>query len=156
MRKKRNLKRNINGDVKYGSVEIAKFVNNLMLAGNKATIETYFYKAIGEVSQTTGITDIPLLFEKILANISISHELRSRRVGGATYQVPKILEGYRSLSKTIKLLVKIIRSINGKALDEAIKIVLMDAYNKTGQIFSAYSNLHTAVESNKVNAVYRW
>lgn len=156
MRKKKNHQRNIGKDLKYESVNIAKFINNLMLSGNKSTVEKFIYKALTEVAKTTGMTDINSMFEKIMSNIHISHELRSRRVGGATYQVPKVLEDYRATSKTIKFLVKTIRGINGKSLDEAIKNVLLDAYNKTGSIYSAYVNLSTAVESNRVNAVYRW
>ena len=156
MRKKRIPQREINKDLKYDNIYIAKFINNLMYAGNKVTIEKFVYKALISVSKNTGNKDIALMFDKIIANVKISYELRSRRVGGATYQVPKVLEEYRALSKTIKFLVKIIRSINGKALDEAISIVLLDAYNKTGNIYSAYTNLSTAVESNRVNAVYRW
>jgi ribosomal protein S7 len=112
--------------------------------------------ALKRAADSVGMTDVHLFFEKTLANIAISHELRSRRVGGATYQVPKVLEDYRSLSKTLKLIVKVIRGIQGKSLDVAIAIVLTDAYNKTGSIFSAYTNLSTAVESNRVNSVYRW
>jgi len=156
MRNKKDHRRDICSDAKYQSKELARFINNLMLAGNKATVEKFVYRAIQQVSDLTGMKDIPLLFEKILANITISHELRSRRVGGATYQVPKLLEDYRSLSKTLKLLVKTIRNVEGKALDEAIKNVFMDAYNKTGAIFAAYTNLGTAVDSNRVNTVYRW
>lgn len=156
MRKKKNHQRNIGKDLKYESNNIAKLINNLMLAGNKGTIEKFIYKALTEVAKATGATDIHQMFEKIMSNISISHELRSRRVGGATYQVPKVLEDYRSISKTIKFIVKNIRNVTGKSLDEAIKIVLLDAYNKTGNIYSAYMNLSTAVESNRVNAVYRW
>lgn len=156
MRNKKDHRRDISSDAKYQNKELARFINNLMLAGNKATVEKFVYRAIQQVSDLTGIKDISLLFEKILANITISHELRSRRVGGATYPVPKLLEDYRSLSKTLKLLVKIIRNVEGKALDEAIKNVFMDAYNKTGTIFAAYTNLVTAVDSNRVNTVYRW
>lgn len=156
MRKKKNHQRNIGKDLKYDNANIAKFINNLMLAGNKGTVEKFLYKALIEVAKSTGMTDISLMFEKIMSNVNISHELRSRRVGGATYQVPKVLEDYRSISRTIKFLVKNVRNISGKTLDEAIKIVLLDAYNKTGNIYSAYINLSTAVESNRVNAVYRW
>lgn len=156
MRKKKNHQRNIGKDLKYDNANIAKFINNLMLAGNKGTVEKFLYKALIEVAKNTGMTDISLMFEKIMSNVNISHELRSRRVGGATYQVPKVLEDYRSISRTIKFLVKNVRNISGKTLDEAIKIVLLDAYNKTGNIYSAYINLSTAVESNRVNAVYRW
>jgi small subunit ribosomal protein S7 len=156
MRKKKNHQRNIGKDLKYENTNIAKLINNLMLAGNKGTVEKFIYKALIEVAKITGATDISLMFEKIMSNVNVSHELRSRRVGGATYQVPKVLEEYRSISRTIKFLVKNIRKISGKTLDEAIKIVLLDAYNKTGNIYSAYVNLSTEVESNRVNAVYRW
>jgi small subunit ribosomal protein S7 len=156
MRKKRNYRREIGQDLKYNSNLIGRFINNLMLAGNKSTVEKFIYKALIKVAKTLNSNDIGLMFEKILNNIIISHELRSRRVGGATYQVPKPLENYRSVSRTIKFLVKNVRSIKGKTLDEAIETILLDAYNKTGSIYSAYINLNNAVEANRVNAVYRW
>lgn len=156
MRRKRNHKRDIPGDTRYNNKEMAKFINNLMLAGNKGTVEKFFYEAMNKVSELTNVKDIPLLFGKIISNVTLAYELRSRRVGGATYQVPKLLEDYRSLSKTIKLLVKTIRNVEGKALNVAIADVFMDAYNKTGGIYVAYTSLTNAVESNKVNTVYRW
>jgi small subunit ribosomal protein S7 len=156
MRKKKNHKRNIIADSKYQSQDLAKFINNLMYAGNKATVEKFTYIAIKKVSEKVGIDDIPLLFTKIISNIMVTHELRSRRVGGATYQVPKLLADYRSLAKTLKLLVDVIRKIKGKSLDEAITTVFFDAYNKTGQVSDKYRKLNTDIESNRVNAVYKW
>jgi small subunit ribosomal protein S7 len=155
MRKKRDYKRNIQPDLKYGSTLIAMLINCLTLAGKKATAEKFVYKALLEIEKI--LLNSPAAFiETIVNNVIICVELVQKRVGGATYQVPKPLTNQRSISKTIKFLVKMIRSINGKTLNEAVRTVLLDAYNKTGPIYTAYNNLNNAAEANRVNAVYRW
>lgn len=155
MRKKRNYERSVVPDVKYGSKELTKMINNLMYQGNKTTIEKFLYKALEKGSSDLKMEPMAF-FNKAVENVTIPFELRSRRVGGATYQVPRPLEGKRSFEKTIKLITLKIKEEKAAALDVKILKVLMDAYNKTGAIYHTLNSLINAAEANKVNAVYRW
>lgn len=158
MRKKRIYKKNREVDLKHQSFLINKFMNNIMLGGNKATVEKFTYLALENVAKELNMEskDINTIFEKTLNNVVITHDLRSRRVGGATYQVPKPLDKERMIGKTIKFLVKHIRASKAKSLDESIKNIILDAYKQTGSIYSAYISNNNAIESNRVNSVYRW
>lgn len=155
MRKKRNYDRAVVPDVKYGSRELTKMINNLMYEGNKATIEKFIYKALDKGALGLNIEPM-VFFAKAVESVTIPFELRSRRVGGATYQVPRPLEGKRSFEKTIKLITTKIKEEKAADLDEKIFKVLMDAYHKTGPIYHTLNSLINAAEANKVNSVYRW
>lgn len=152
MRRKRNYDRHIMPDVKYSSKEITKFINNLMYAGNKATIEKFFYDALERGAKENNTTPLEF-FNTAIKNATVHWELRSRRVGGVTYQVPRALEGKRSFGRTVKLMTKIIKKASGTSLDVKIFDVLTD--NK-GLISQALNELQRQMEANKVHAMYRW
>ena len=155
MRKKRNYERAIIPDVKYGSTELTKMINNIMYQGNKSTITKFLYKALEEGAIEVNMEPM-MFFTRVLENTMIPFELRSRRVGGATYQVPRPLEGKRALGKTIKLLTSKMKEGKSTSLDEKIRDVLLDAFYKRGPIHHSLNTLINAAENNKVNSVYRW
>ncbi|OED45677.1 hypothetical protein AB836_00340 [Rickettsiales bacterium (ex Bugula neritina AB1)] len=144
-------------DIKYQSESIGKFINMLMIGGNKNTIEKFVYPALDKISSELKETNTVLVFEKIIDNISPSHELRYRRVGSSNYGIPKeIKNNNRKVFKGVKILIDAIRKISGKSLYDKVYKILIDTYHNTGEAVKIKNQQMSNVNSNFANAHFRW
>lgn len=144
-------------DIKYQNESIGKFINMLMIGGNKNTIEKFVYPAIDSVLQEVHETNAVLVFDKIIDNLALTHEVRYRRVGSANYGIPKEIKDHkRKIFKSVRILIETIRKISGKSLDKKIYSVLLDSYNNTGEAIKTKNQYMSVVNSNFANAHFRW
>ncbi|MCD6570083.1 MAG: 30S ribosomal protein S7 [Deltaproteobacteria bacterium] len=155
-RKKRgSLKRDILPDPKYGDKMVSKFINSLMLKGKKSKAEEIFYKALDIIESKTG--EDPLdVFYKAFGNIKPAIEVRSRRVGGATYQVPTEVRPDRRDILARRWIIHAAKSRSEKIMSERLAFELLDAYNNRGSAIKKKEDTHKMAEANKAFAHYRW
>jgi small subunit ribosomal protein S7 len=143
-------------DVRYGSMLVTKFINNLMHAGKKSVAEKLFYKAM-EILGTRFEDKEPLeIFEGAVGNVKPLVEVKSKRVGGATYQVPIEVSRKRQLSLAIRWILAATRSKKGKATYLKLADELTDAYKKQGVSITKKENTHKMAEANKAFAHFAW
>ncbi len=154
-RKGRGYKREIKLELKYGSLYITKFINKLMLCGKKSTAEKIVYSALEFLADKTK-EDPVAAFEKALKNVIPLMEVKSRRVGGSTYQVPVEVRKERGVTLAMRWIVKNTRSKFGKTMVEKLSVELLDAYNNTGVSIKKRDDTHKMAESNKAFAHFRW
>ena len=131
------------------------FVNNLMLDGKKSVAFTIFYKAIDRVSERTGEEGLEL-FKKALENITPGVEVRSRRVGGATFQIPTPIRDSRKLSMAMKWLIDFSRKRNEKSMAERLAAEIIAASKEEGSAFKKKEDTHRMAEANKAFAHFRF
>jgi len=149
-------KREILPDPKHGSQLLAKFINHVMVSGKKSVAESIVYNALNTVA-TRAKTEEPMaIFEKALESIQPMVEVKSRRVGGATYQVPVEVRPVRQLSLSIRWLVDAARSRNERTMAERLANELMDAATDKGSAFKKKEDVYRMAEANKAFAHYRW
>ena len=154
-RKGRVEKRRIAPDPKYKSEVVEKFVNSLMKDGKKSTARAILYEAFNIIGDR--IKKDPLeVFNKALENVKPIMEVRSRRVGGATYQVPTEVRPVRAQALAIRWLVQFARGRSGKSMAEKLAAELLDAYNNRGGAIKKKDDTHRMAEANKAFAHYRW
>jgi small subunit ribosomal protein S7 len=154
-RRNRPPKREIAPDYKYNSVLVQRFINKLMIQGRKSTAQRAFYGAldlIEERAQKPGLE----VFEQAVRNATPILEVKPRRVGGATYQVPVEVLPERRLSLAIRWLVATTRSRGGRSMSEKLAAELMDAANNTGATIKKREDTHRMAEANRAFAHYRW
>ncbi len=154
-RKKIAKKRIINPDFIYGSVLVSRFINRLMLGGKKGTAEKIFYKAIDTVNQKMKKKNIEV-FEQAITNVKPQVEVKSRRVGGAVYQVPLEVNEFRQITLAIRWLVNYSRGRSERGMIAKLSSEFMDAYNNTGNSIKKKEEIFKSAESNKAFAHYRW
>ena len=154
-RRNRPEKREITPDIKYNSVLVAMFINKLMLDGKKSTAQRILYGAI-ELAEARARRPGLELFEQAIKNATPILEVKPRRVGGATYQVPVEVEPARRLSLAIRWLVQATRKRSGKTMAEKLANELLDAANNTGATVKRREDTHKMAEANKAFAHYRW
>ena len=154
-RRRRARKRNIVLDAKYQHGVVSKLINCMMKGGKKSTAETIVYHAIDNVSEKLSADSIDI-FEEIIDNIRPVVEVRSRRVGGATYQVPVEVRADRSIALALRWLIKSSRSRSGKNMQEKLAAEMLDAYNKRGSAVKKKEDTHKMAEANKAFSHYRW
>ncbi len=148
-------KRKILPDPKYHDKLIAKFVNTIMLKGKKSLAEGVVYGALDAVSQK--MSDEPLkVFKQALENIKPVVEVRSRRVGGATYQVPMEVRPERRVSLGLRWLVNYARERAEKTVADRLAGEILDAFNNRGGAVKKREDVHKMAEANKAFAHYRW
>ena len=147
--------REILPDAKYNNVTVAKFVNRLMLKGKKSTAERILYDAFDIIEQKTKRNPLDV-FEQAIKNATPLVEVKPRRVGGATYQVPVEVEPHRRLSLVMRWLIQTARSRSGKSMAEKVASELMDAAQNTGATIKKKEDTHKMAEANKAFAHYRW
>jgi len=154
-RRKRAEKRKIEPDPKYNDYEVAKFVNKLMWDGKKSLAYKIFYKAMDIIKEKT--KEDPLsVFKKALNNVKPRLEVRPRRVGGATYQIPMEVPPHRSLSLAIRWIVESARSRKGKPMAERLVDEILEAAKGEGPSVKKKEDTHKMAESNRAFAHYRW
>lgn len=154
-RRRRAEKRKINPDAKYGDTVLAKFMNSLMLHGKKSVAENIVYGALDIVEDKMKREPMPV-FHEALENIMPSVEVRSRRVGGATYQVPVEVRADRKNALAIRWLIIAARARNEKTMVERLAAELMDATNNRGAAVKKREDTHRMAEANRAFAHYRW
>tara|TARA_Y100000590_G_scaffold423681_1_gene529825 strand:- start:181 stop:651 length:471 start_codon:yes stop_codon:yes gene_type:complete len=154
-RKKQAPKRIFYPDPRYGSLVLAKFINFLMYDGKKATSEKIIYDALEKIKSKT--KDDPIkIFNDAINNIRPNLEVRSRRVGGATYQVPQEVKSKRSQTLALRWLLEASRKRKNKTMSDKLFNELMDASQNRGSAIKKREDTHKMAESNKAFAHYRW
>lgn len=155
MRGKRASKRMIEGDPKYGSVVVAKFINYVMQDGKKILARKFVYESLEEAAKKVDKKPLELL-EESLKNVMPSIEVRSRRVGGANYQVPVPVTEARQLSLALRWIIDSARKKKGKAFGEFLSQELIDAYKGEGSAVKKREDVEKMAEANKAFAHFRW
>jgi len=154
-RKKKTIDRGHQPDSKYNSVTVTKFVCRMMWQGKKSTCVRIMYDALEVMQQKAGVPAIDV-FNKALENAKPVVEVKSRRVGGATYQVPIEIRDSRREALAMRWLISASRSRSGKAMADRLADELLDAYNNTGSAIKKKEDMHKMAEANKAFAHYRW
>ena len=154
-RRRRPLKRQILPDPKYGSEIVTKFINCMMLDGKKGVSEQNFYKAMDIITTKTGKTPLEV-FDKAMENVKPLVEVKSRRVGGATYQVPIEIRPERRQALAIRWIVNYSRARSEKTMFQKLAGELMDAYNNTGSSIKKKEDTHKMAEANKAFSHYKF
>jgi small subunit ribosomal protein S7 len=149
------VKRIPSPDAKYGSVTVAKFVNRLMLRGQKATAERVVYGALQLTADQVNSKPEEAL-EQAIKNVAPLLMVKSRRVGGATYQVPTEVGEEQGRALAIKWLITSARARSGKSMKEKLASELVDALNGRGAAIKKRDDIHKMAEANKAFAHYRW
>ncbi|MFZ5813127.1 MAG: 30S ribosomal protein S7 [Thermodesulfobacteriota bacterium] len=148
-------KRSVLPDPRYGSQLITKFINRLMHDGEKSVAEGIFYKAVDALAEKAG--EDPLkAFEKALGNVRPHMEVKPRRVGGATYQVPMEVRPERQVTLAIRWIINYSRARGEKGMADKLSGELLDAYNNRGGAVKKREDTHRMAEANKAFAHYRW
>ena len=154
-RRQRAEVRDVPADPRYESVEVAKFINSLMLDGKKSVAEAIFYEAMRKIEERTGQPAMNV-FRQALSNARPVLEVRSRRVGGATYQVPMEVIPRRRDSLARRWLVHFARTRAGKTMADRLAGELLDASRGDGGAVRKKEDVHRMAEANKAFAHYRW
>ncbi len=154
-RRRRPAKRDILPDPKFGSKLVTKFVNCMMLQGKKGVSETIFYKAMDILAEKTQKEPVEV-FQASLENVKPQVEVKSRRVGGATYQVPVEIRPERRQALAIRWIINYSRARGEKTMYQRLAGELMDAYNNTGSTIKKKEDTHKMAEANKAFAHYKW
>jgi small subunit ribosomal protein S7 len=154
-RRHRAEKREINPDPKFGNLVLSKFMNSVMLAGKKSVAENIVYGALDIIERKTKQAPIGV-FEQALDNVMPSIEVRSRRVGGATYQVPVEVRTSRRQALGIRWIITAARERNEKTMTERLSAELLDASNNRGSAVKKREDTHKMAEANRAFSHYRW
>ena len=156
MRRRSVVKRELTPDVKYNSLLIARLINTIMTRGKKATAESIVYDALDLIQSKK--EDMPAIdvFTQALENVKPKLEVKSRRVGGATYQVPIEVDPERQVALAMRWIVTYSRGRKGKSMTESLAGELMDAFNNTGSSIKKKEDTYKMAQANKAFAHYRW
>ncbi|AGH96130.1 30S ribosomal protein S7 [Pseudobdellovibrio exovorus] len=155
-RRNRKFKREIIPDPVYKDIVVAKFINKIMERGQKSTAQKLFYGALEELKGKVPGEESIAVMKKALENVKPSIEVRSRRVGGATYQVPVDVRPTRRLTLAMRWLVEYSRARGEKDFTKKLAGELLDAYNNRGNSIKKKEDVHKMAESNKAFAHYNW
>ncbi len=156
MRRRAAEKRELSPDPKYSSLLIARFVNSIMWEGKKSTAEKIVYGALEILKQKTGEQDIVKVFNKALDNVRPRLELKPRRVGGATYQIPIEVNPLRGTSIAMRWIRDFARTKKGKPMITKLADELVSAYKAEGPAVKKRDETHKMAEANKAFAHLRW
>lgn len=154
-RRHRAEKREINPDPKFGDLVLSKFMNSIMLDGKKSKAEAIVYGALDQVQDKAKSEPLPM-FHTALENIAPQVEVRSRRVGGATYQVPVEVRTERRQALAIRWLITAARKRNETTMVERLSAELLDAANNRGAAVKKREDTHKMAEANRAFSHYRW
>ncbi len=158
MRKSKPKKRILLPDPKFGDVLVTRFVNNLMLQGKKSIAYSIFYDAIDIVGEKMKDSEkAPLdIWKKALENVTPQVEVKSRRVGGANFQVPMEVRPERKISLSMKNMILFSRKRSGRSMAEKLAAEIIAAYNNEGAAFKRKEDMHKMAEANKAFAHFRF
>ena len=154
-RRHRAEKRLINPDPKFGDLVVSKFMNNRLYQGKNAVAKTIVYGAL-EAIQAKAKSDPVQMFHQALDNVAPAIEVRSRRVGGATYQVPVEVRAERRQALAIRWIITAARNRNEKTMVERLSGELLDAANNRGTAVKKREDTHKMAEANRAFSHYRW
>ncbi len=154
-RHKKAVERPIVPDERYNSTVVSKFVTRMMLDGKKQTCFKIIYKALDNLKTKTDKDPLEV-FLKALDNVKPQVEVKSRRVGGATYQVPIEIRESRREALAMRWMITAARNRSGHGMAETLAAELFDAYNNTGTAYKKKEDTHKMAEANKAFAHYRW
>ena len=155
MRRRRAAKREVLGDPVYHNKVVTKFINKMMYDGKKSIAEKIIYSSFNKIEEKTNEKGIDV-FQKALENVKPLVEVRSRRVGGATYQVPVEVRADRQHSLSIRWILESTRKRNERTMIDRLANELIDAANEKGNAFKKKEEVHKMAEANKAFAHYRW
>ena len=155
MRKSRPKKRIILPDPRFNDILVSKFVNNLMLQGKKTLAFDIFYEAIDIVSEKTGEDGLEV-WKKGLTNVTPAVEVRSRRIGGATFQIPSEIRPSRKSSIGMKNLIGFSRKRHEKSMGQKLAAEIIAAYKEEGSAFKRKEDTHRMAEANKAFSHFRF
>ena len=156
MRRRKVTKRELTPDVKYNSLLIARLINTIMSRGKKATAESIVYGALDLIQEKK--SDMPAIevFAQALENVKPKLEVKSRRVGGATYQVPIEVDPERQVALAMRWIVTYSRGRKGKSMEDSLAGELLDAFDNTGSSVKKKEDTYKMAQANKAFAHYRW
>jgi small subunit ribosomal protein S7 len=154
-RRREAEKREILPDPKYNSKLVSRFINVIMKDGKKSVAEKTFYGALDIIKEKTG-SDPLKVFKTAVDNVKPVLEVRPRRVGGATYQVPMEVKPQRRIALALRWIVTYARARKEKTMKERLAAELLDAYNNTGSSIKKKEDTHRMAEANRAFAHYRW
>jgi small subunit ribosomal protein S7 len=154
-RRHKAQKRVINPDPKFNDLVISKFMNSIMYEGKKSVAENILYGALDYIQDRAKSDPMPL-FHQALENVMPAVEVRSRRVGGATYQVPVEVRTERRQALAIRWLIAAARSRNENTMEERLSAELLDAANNRGTAVKKREDTHKMAEANRAFSHYRW
>ena len=154
-RRYRPPKRKVSPDIKYNSQQVEMCINRVMKWGKKSTARTIMYDAFAIIEDRTNRPPLQT-FEQALKNVTPMVEVKPRRVGGATYQIPVEVSPARRIALALRWLIASARSRSGKSMAEKMAAELMDAANNVGTTVKKREDTHRMAEANKAYAFYRW
>ena len=154
-RRRKAERREINPDPKFGDMVVSKFMNSIMKEGKKSVAERIVYGAMDRM-QSRAKSDPVQLFRQALENVMPAVEVRSRRVGGATYQVPVEVRTERRQALAIRWLIQAARARNDRTMVERLSAELLDAANNRGNAVKKREDTHRMAEANRAFSHYRW
>jgi len=155
-RRKITEKRTIEPDPRYNSVLVSKFTHGIMECGKKSVAQKIFYGAMDIIDQQVPDVEPVAVFDKAMEMVRPKVEVKSRRVGGATYQVPVEVRPERRNALAIRWIISFAKARSGKTMPEKLAAELLDAYNERGGSVKKKDDTHRMAEANKAFAHYRW
>lgn len=155
-RRRRAQKRKMELDPRFKSELVSKFINKVMIDGKKSTARRIVYDAIETFAQKIRSEDPLMAFEQALENVKPSLEVKSRRIGGATYQVPIEIDPARRTSLAMKWVIGYAKEKPGRSMTDGLVMELVDCYQNQGASMKKKEDTHKMAESNKAFAHYKW
>ena len=155
MRRKRKFKQQVVPDTVYGNMLVAKFINRVMQGGKKSTAQKIVYGAFAKIEKEEKKDPLEI-FDQALKNVGPALEVKSRRVGGATYQVPREVRGERRTFLALRWIVLAARSRKGKAMVQKLSEELLAAARNEGVAVKKRQDMHRMAEANRAFAHYSW
>jgi small subunit ribosomal protein S7 len=155
-RRRRAVKRENKPDPVYDSKLLMKFINKIMMHGKKSVAQSIVYRALEKFAKKVKTDDPLAAFEQALENARPSLEVKSRRIGGATYQVPVEIAPDRRTSLAMRWLIGHARSKPGRSMEDALSAELVDCFNNQGTTIKKKDDTHRMAEANKAFAHYKW
>ena len=148
----KKLQRQLNPDRKYQSILVQRLINKSMLDGKKLAAERAVYSALEQAAKKLESEEPLEIFEKALKNISPNFEVKSRRVGGANYQIPFPVQGHRQMHYAFSWLVQAARARSGMPYEKRLALEIVDAYNEAGAAYKKKEDTHKMAEANRAFA----
>ena len=155
-RRRRATKRQIPPDPIYQSVTLAKFINKLMLSGKKSVARRIVYGALAKFAERVKAENVLSAFEQAIENSKPSLEVKTRRIGGANYQVPIEIPGDRRTAMAMVWIITHSRAKPGRAMEESLASELVDCFNNQGTTIKKKDDTHRMAEANRAFAHYKW
>ncbi len=155
-RRRRAVKRPVNADPRYSSVLVGRLVNTIMRCGKRSTAQGVVYKAFDEMEGKQASATPLEIMERAVENAKPRLEVKSRRVGGATYQVPLEVSGHRQVALALRWLVNFAQARKGTPMSKALAGEILDAYTGQGNAIRRRDDTHRMARANKAFAHFRW